>query len=100
MTIQEAYAAIDAVARPDQAVFIATTCRWHDQPQGRKLTVEFQLSLVPGFDCECDQWTSATSLENVVRECVEAAHGVRPATLEDAQVLIEESIATDPTATA
>lgn len=93
MTIQEAYAAIDAVAKPNHAIYIATNCAWYDLPKGREFSVEFRVSLVPGFDSECDQWTSAISLENVVRECVEAAAGKRPATIETAHALIEEASA-------
>ena len=93
MTLAEAYAAIDAVAKPNQAVFISTQCRWHDRADGpRTLTVEFQVSLVPGFASTCDQWLSVVSLQSAVDRCLAAAtEAVAP----PATINAAESVVTD-----
>lgn len=98
MNLQEAYAAIDDVAQPNQAVFISTQCRWHDRGVGepRELTVEFQVSLVPGFASNCDQWTSVVSLQTVVDACIAASaeSTAPPATINAAENVVAEATIT------
>lgn len=101
MTLAEAYAAISAVAQPNQAIFISTQCRWHDRGENepRQLTVEFQVSLVPGFGTICDQWVSVVSLQTAVDRCLArtAESAAPPAMLSAAEDLVVEANATAET---
>jgi|SRR5882724_2293971 len=95
MNLQEAYDAIAAVTSRDQAIFIATSCRWHNRgSELRQLSVEFQVSVVPGFQSSCDQCVSEVSLEMAVASLLAIAKEAKdaPATLETAEALLTEAV--------
>lgn len=94
MNLQEAYAAIDAVARSNQAVLIRVETNWYDRFEGaRSLSVDFQVSLVPGFNSVCDQFISKVSLQSAVNQCLAAAaeFAAAPATVEIGAALVAEA---------